>query len=92
MNIGNAIRTLRKSQGIKQNELAAMAGITPGYLSMIETNAKQNISGEILECMAAALNTSPAAIIFNAIEPEDIKPEARAVWQILELSIKNMIQ
>jgi len=92
MNIGNAIRTLRKGQSIKQNELAEMIGITPAYLSLIETGERANISSEILEAIAAALNTSPAAIIFNAIEPDDIKPEARAVWAILEPSIKNMIQ
>lgn len=37
----NAIRVFREYRGMTQAQLAELAGITPGYLSQIETGAKE---------------------------------------------------
>ena len=41
MNLGQAIKDLRKTKGIKQGDFAIECGITPAYLSQIENNKRE---------------------------------------------------
>ena len=40
MNLGNAIKNIRKQKGLKQNKFAEMCQITHCLISQIENNAK----------------------------------------------------
>lgn len=53
-NLGRAIQSLRKEQGVSQEQLALKAEIDRRYMSDIE-NGKRNLSLDILERLAAAL-------------------------------------
>ena len=59
---GLAIVLLRKEQGISQYNLAIKANITFRYLSDIE-NGKRNLSLNILEKVATALDVKPSKIL-----------------------------
>ncbi|MFT5394410.1 MAG: DNA-binding XRE family transcriptional regulator [Gammaproteobacteria bacterium] len=50
----NAIRVFREHRGMTQAQLAELAGITPGYLSQIETGAKEG-KVSVLSRIARAL-------------------------------------
>lgn len=60
--IGCAIVKLRKEQGISQYNFARKANITFRYLSDIE-NGKRNVSLQILDKIALALDTKMSAIL-----------------------------
>lgn len=48
MNIGLAIKKIRKTQSISQKELAESCGITPTFMCLIE-NGKKEISMKTLK-------------------------------------------
>lgn len=60
--IGEKIRNMRKAAGMKQDELAAGAGLSQPFLSQVETNKKKP-SLDNLGSLAKALNTSVAHIM-----------------------------
>jgi transcriptional regulator with XRE-family HTH domain len=66
------IRQWRKHRGYTQEQLAEMAGMSPGNLSQIE-NRKQDYTQSTLEALAEALNCEPADLLVrNPADPEGI--------------------
>jgi len=63
--IGLAIISLRRSQGLSQEEFARYAGIERCYMSSIE-NGKRQISITILERIATALELTPSQLLSEA--------------------------
>lgn len=51
---GNPIRVWREHRGLSQQELAAVAGISPSYLSQLETG-KRTGTAEVLSAIAKTL-------------------------------------
>ncbi len=77
MNLGKTIQTCRKARGLKQYELAASAGLSESYLSLVEKN-KREPSLSALEGIASALGVPLSALIFLAGEEEvngDLSPQ-----------------
>ena len=64
----------RKQAGLKQSELATMAGLTSSYLSFLENRKKPPPSDEVCGKLAAALELSPETLL----EPAHLEraPEA----------------
>ena len=93
MNIGKAIQQIRKSKGIKQNALAEKMGITPAYLSMIETGTKVNIGLQFVETAAFALDVTPLYILFESIEADDTNQNVGAaeIWEIIKPAILKIV-
>lgn len=56
------LRSLRKSKGLPQDELAHRSDIHPTYLSGIE-NARKNITLDVLERIAIALGVSEEELV-----------------------------
>lgn len=52
---GNPIRVWREHRGLSQTELAGMVGISPSYLSQLESG-KRDGTAEVLATIATALN------------------------------------
>lgn len=90
MNIGKAIRTLRKNKLMTQGGFAASAGITQSYLSLIEKGHKKP-SLEVLEQMADILNTPLPVLFWFGIEKEDVSEEKIYIYETLKPSIDNLI-
>ena len=67
--LGSKIKEMRKKSNLKQNEIAALVGIVPSYLSEIENENRQP-SLETTKKLAAALNTSVAYLIAETDDPE----------------------
>lgn len=64
MDIGTAIWTARKAQGITQEELAEMVNITTSHLKHIESGHRKP-SVEVLFQITKILNLSLDALIFD---------------------------
>ena len=63
MNIGNNIKLIRIKKGMKQQDLARLAYITPSMLSQIE-RGKKPLSPQTRYNIAKALNCSVYELIF----------------------------
>lgn len=64
MTVGECIKTLRASAGLKQHELAARAGISASMLSLVESG-KREPTIPMLRAIAGALQI-PANVLFAA--------------------------
>lgn len=58
-NLGSKIRRLRDRLSLTQGQLASKANVSPGYLSLLESNRVRNPSAAMLLKIAAALGTDP---------------------------------
>ena len=55
VNIGRAIRRIRKSRGLTQTEVAERAGVDQAYITMLERGKRKNPTLIVLERIADAL-------------------------------------
>lgn len=71
--IGERIRELREQQGLTQDQLAARAGMSKGFLSDLENN-KRNASAEYALRLAQALGASIDYLLRGVEASEPVKP------------------
>jgi transcriptional regulator with XRE-family HTH domain len=72
MDIGGLLRVLRQAARVKQSQLAARAGISQNYLSMIE-NGRRQPSAKTLERLGSALNVPlPFLVMYRSGTPENL--------------------
>lgn len=72
--LGITISALRRLKGMSQEQLAERAGISRGFLSVIEApNMVQSFSLEILFNIADALGVRPGDLLNNSIFQPDSK-------------------
>ncbi|MGY6212265.1 helix-turn-helix domain-containing protein [Cytobacillus firmus] len=76
-NIGAEIRSLRTKKGIGLNEFAGSIGVSPGYLSNLETGKTTSIDLNILDKLQAELN------LFSFITHND--------YEITSIQLKSLI-
>jgi transcriptional regulator with XRE-family HTH domain len=60
MNLGQRIAAWRRAKGWYQLQLAERAGLSRAYISMLETDEKQNPSKDVLDKIVDALGVSLA--------------------------------
>jgi transcriptional regulator with XRE-family HTH domain len=58
MTLGQAIRAIRRAEGLSQKDLAEASGIDQSYLSMIESDQRHNPGVRIISRLARALQVS----------------------------------
>ncbi len=90
MDIGSAIKNLRKQKGFKQTEFADKCGLSQSYLSSIEKGRKEPTLS-ILKQIANTLSIPTPVLVFFAIGQEDIAPSKKDAFKLLEPSIKALI-
>lgn len=73
---GPAVKAMRELVGIKHGRFAVAAGITPGYLSNIESGRKQP-SPEVQRKIATELGV-PLDAITHVVQTPDREPEGVA--------------
>jgi len=61
--LGQKIRRLREAAGLQQADLARAAGVTQGYIALLERGQRKNPSLQVLRRIAKRLNTDPANLI-----------------------------
>lgn len=63
VSVGESVRIIRELQGLSQNQLAELTGISQATISGIE-NDRINIGVERAKALAAALKCHPAVLVF----------------------------
>lgn len=90
MNIGNAIKGLRKQKGFKQNVFAEMCGLSQSYLSLIEKGKKEPTLN-LLKRISSTLSMPLPILIFLSIDMDDVADSKKDAFKLLEPTIKGLI-
>ena len=90
MDLGIAIKNIRKQKGFTQVDFANKCGITQTYLSQIENNQKEpNLSR--LKAISEVLEVPLPIIFFLAMDEKDVSPKKRDAFKIINPSVKSLI-
>ncbi len=89
MNLGNAIRSIRKQLNITQYDLAQKSGISQTSLSQIE-NAVKRPSNKTIQSICGVLEIPEAVVYILAMQDSDVPTSKKSVYDMLFPSIKNL--
>lgn len=89
MNLGQAIKEIRKQQGLTQTELSKKAKITQTALSQIENGKRPG--DKTLKKLSEALKTPEALLYIMAMEKKDVPASKRLLYEQLFPAIKGLI-
>ena len=90
MNLGTAIKTIRKQMGFSQRELAEKCNISVNALCQIEINntfPQKSTINKICE----VLEVPTSYLLFFSISDEDVPVENRNLFNSLKPTIKNLL-
>jgi transcriptional regulator with XRE-family HTH domain len=90
MNIGNAIRKVRKEKGLSQCDVALACNFTQNALSQIEKGHTKPHPSTIKR-MANVFGISEPLLYILAIEKEDVPKEREQIYEMLYPSIEALI-
>ncbi|MCI9557593.1 MAG: helix-turn-helix domain-containing protein [Lawsonibacter sp.] len=82
--MGKCLRTLRRRNGLSQQELAARVGTTGLIISRLETVRVQRVQTDLLRDLELALGVEEGTISTAQEEPEYKGPVSAEDWQIPE--------
>jgi transcriptional regulator with XRE-family HTH domain len=90
MEIGKAIKAVRKEKGIGQKQLADMCDISVNALSQIETNASfpQKVT---LRKISDALNVPINYLVLLSINEDDVSEERKGTFRFLSETMKTVL-
>lgn len=83
MHVGEAIKSLRKNQGLSQKDLAQKCGLSANALCSIEKNSSIP-SKESLDKICKALAIPISYLLFFSVTDEDIPAEKRTAFNALK--------
>jgi XRE family transcriptional regulator, regulator of sulfur utilization len=89
MNIGRAIRELRKQKGLSQKQLSSKAKMTQAALSQIENGKRPGI--DTLKKISQALSIPESLIYVQSIEKEDVAENKQGLYDQLFPIIQAMV-
>lgn len=90
MNIGAAIKELRKERGISQKELASKCELSVNAISQIELNKTFPQKGTIQK-ISETLNLPASYLLFFSITDDDIPEDKRDTFNFLSGAIKKLL-
>lgn len=90
MNIGTAIKTLRKQKGIGQTELAEKCNLSVNAISQIERNTSFPQKGTINN-ICEALEIPVSYLLYFSITDEDLPSDKKPVFNALDSAIKSLL-
>ncbi|HLP50538.1 MAG TPA: helix-turn-helix transcriptional regulator [Chitinophagales bacterium] len=90
MNIGKAIKEIRKQRGFSQIELAAKVGLTQASISQIELELKRPTKRN-LNALCKELEIAEPLLYLLAMEPSDVPKKHKMKYDALFPIVKNLI-
>jgi transcriptional regulator with XRE-family HTH domain len=89
MNLGKAIKIIRKETGLSQTDLAQLSNITQAALSQIENGKRPGTS--TLKKISKALDIPESLIYVIGIEKDDVPVKKRKLYDDLFPVIESLI-
>ncbi|MBF9255645.1 helix-turn-helix transcriptional regulator [Pontibacter sp. 172403-2] len=90
MNIGSAVKTLRKKKGYSQKEFAERCGLSVNALCQIETNASFPQRATINR-ICDELSIPDSYLLFFSVDEQDIPEGKRKLFHQLNDTIKLLL-
>lgn len=90
MNIGTAIKLLRKEKGLSQKELAEKCDLSANALCQIETDQAFPQKGTIKK-ICDVLQIPTSYLLFFSISDEDIPAEKRPFFNMIRGSVEKVL-
>lgn len=91
MNLGRAIKLVRTQRNMSQADLAARAGVSVSYVSMLERGKRDpNLSS--IEKIAGALEIPVSILMFLATESDEISSISPELVEKLSVTALRLIQ
>lgn len=85
------LRTLRRTRGLTQAELAARAGVDRSYVSLLERGQRWNPSREVLTALARVLEVPLDAFLAETAAPSAAQPgPADAELELLFATVRRL--
>jgi len=91
MQIGNAVKTIRKSRNETQCNFAQQIGITQTYLSQVE-NGQKKPSMDVIEKIALATNVPLPILFWFGITENDVDSNKLDSFKLLKPMIDTLIR
>jgi transcriptional regulator with XRE-family HTH domain len=89
MNIGSAIKSIRKKLSITQYELAEKCDLSQTSLSQIETGVKRPSQRTIAK-ICSVLDIPESIIYIVAMQEADVPPSKKGIYELVYPSIKSL--
>jgi transcriptional regulator with XRE-family HTH domain len=89
MNVGTAIKSIRKKLSVTQNELAEQCGLTQTSLSQIETGVKRP-SHRTISKICRSLDIPESIVYILAMQEADIPPAKKEIYGLIYPSMKSL--
>lgn len=83
MNVGEAIKNLRKNKGISQKDLAQECGLSANSMCSIEKN-ESFPSKDSIEKICTALDIPVSYLMFFSVTDDDIPAEKRIAFNAMK--------
>jgi transcriptional regulator with XRE-family HTH domain len=90
MDIGAAIKALRKTRNLTQKALAARLGMSANAINQIEKNGTTPHK-TTLDAICKELNYPISYLLFFSIEDTDVPLEKRTMFQYMNKAIKELL-
>lgn len=90
MNIGTAVKQLRKKQGLSQVELAERSGLNQTALSQIE-NGNRRPNAESLKKLTDYFKVPEIVIYLLATEFDDVPADKRDIFEKVFPNVRTML-
>jgi len=90
MDLGAAIKELRKVKNLSQGQLAQKTGLSQTSLSQIERGRKRASESSVKK-ICKALGVSESLLYISAAEREDVPAKKRTLYDQLFPAIKDLI-
>lgn len=92
MNIGHAIKLCRQQRKLTQIELAARAGVSISYLSLIERGERADPGLGSLEKIAAGLDVPMTILLFLAADESELSGFSSELKEKLSVAALNLMR
>ncbi len=83
MNVGDAIKNLRKNKGLSQKDLAQKCGLSANAMCSIEKN-EAFPSRDSIDRICKALEIPTSYLMFFSVTDEDIPAEKRVAFKAMK--------
>lgn len=90
MELGKAIKALRKKKDLSQGEFSNRIGITQSYLSGIEKGHKKP-SIEVVESIAKSIGVPLAVLFWFTLEEKDVQPDKLEAYNMIKPSVDKLV-
>ena len=91
MNLGEAIKKVRESQGISQDKISELTGINQGHVSQIENNHRTTTLRTV-ERFAKVLGLPVPVLIWLSLDESDVDESKRAAFMSIKKPVDEMLK